>query len=73
MGDFKTSFAVLVYTYSLNSIGTAPAKGQAYFFGSVAFLIVVIGLLKFIGWIATFYIYTDVILDCIINKLQCSM
>ena len=29
--------------------------------------------MQFIGWVVLFYVYTDVVLDGIINKLYCSM
>ena len=43
------------------------------FFGSITLIVDFIGLVKFIGWVAPSCVHTDVVLDSIINKLQCSI
>ena len=39
----------------------------------IAFIVVVIDLVQSIGWVAPSYTCTDIVLDCSITKLQCSM
>ena len=57
-------FVVFVNICRLNSLRTAPAKGQTYIFDSIALII---------GWVTPSYIYTDIILDGIIDKLLWSV
>ena len=39
----------------------------------IALFFVVLDLVKFIGWVALSCIHTDVVLDDVISKLQCSV
>ena len=39
----------------------------------ITLIIVVIGSVQFIGWIAPSHVYTGIVLDGSINKLKCSM
>ena len=43
------------------------------FLSSIGLISVVILSVKFIGWVASFHVYTDIILNGIVNKLQCSI
>ena len=43
------------------------------FIGSVALIVDFIGLVQFIGWVAPSCVYTEIVLDGIISKLQCSV
>ena len=49
------------------------AEGQAYVFGSIVQIVDYIGLAQFIGWVVSSCVRTDVVLDGIISKLQCSV
>ena len=73
MENFRTSFLVFVYTYSLNLVGTIPDEGYAYVFDFITFIVLVIGLVQFIGWVVPSCVCTNVVLDGIINKLQYSV
>ena len=39
----------------------------------IALIVIVIYLTQFMGWVALFYIHTEVVLDDIVNKLQYSI
>ena len=40
---------------------------------SISLIIVFLGFIQFIGWVAQSCVYTDIVLDGSISKLQCSM
>ena len=49
------------------------AEGKAYIIGSTALIVEFKGHVQFIGWIMPSCIYTDIVLNGIINKLQYSL
>ena len=62
---------VFLYTLSLNNMVAAPVEGLVQV--PIALFIVVIYSVQFIEWVLPSIVYTDNVLDGIINKLQYSM
>ena len=49
------------------------SRAKPMFLVPIALIVEGIGLVQFIVWVAPSCVYTDIVLDGIANKLQCSM
>ena len=48
-------------------------RAKAIFYIHIALFVVLLDLMQFIGWVVPSCIYTEIVLDSVINKLQCSV